>query len=88
MKFPKNATKTVPASPCDNFWEFQEEDDDDYCERVGENDRDKVVTHDAITYRMGQEHDGTVCYLPGPDKNVDKGRWRRTSEEQCEYVTN
>lgn len=55
---------------------------------MGENDRDKVVTHDAITYRMGQEHDGTVCYLPGPDKNVDKGRWRRTSEEQCEYVTN
>ena len=36
---------------------------------------------------MGQEIDGSVCYLPGPDPNENDGRWKRTPEEMCEYVS-
>lgn len=36
--FPKNATDAAPASDCDNFWEYQIEDDEEYCDRVEDND--------------------------------------------------
>lgn len=65
------------------------EDDDEYCDRVGDfgDDSQKSCVSDAITYKMGQEPNGIVCYLPGPDPNKDKGRWKRTPEEMCDYIS-